>query len=119
MSSGADVNLMIKTLSSRPRMYCDAIATGRDLIFFLQGNCCGAIFPGLGHKPNKRVEDTIAFRDYVYRRFGRKPPRPGCWQVGEFAGLLLEEFGDKPFIDVHMAIGNLLRGIRDDASDGK
>jgi len=118
MASDADFDLMLKTISSRPRMYCSTIETGRDLIFFLQGACCGAIFPVLGRKSGGE-KDVLAFRDYVYRHFNREPPFPGYFQEGEFAGLLLEEFGEKPFSDVCMAVGNLFRGIRNDADDQK
>jgi hypothetical protein len=33
--------------------------------------------------------------------------------------LLLEQFGDKPVGDVCIAIGNIWRGIRDDADERK
>lgn len=112
-----EFDVMLKTIASRPRMYCCTIETGRDLVLFLRGVCCGAIYPALGRK-FKDDEDTPAFRDYVYRRFNREPPRWGYWQEGEMARLLLEEYGDKPITEVSEAIGNIFRGVRDvDISD--
>jgi hypothetical protein len=115
MGSEVDIDLMIKTVSSRPHMYCSAIESGRDLIFFLRGACCGAIFPALGTASKESTETMIAFREYVYRRFNREPPQPGLWHEKEFLDLLLEQFGDKPVHEVCTEIGNIFRGIQEDA----
>jgi hypothetical protein len=119
MGSETDIDLMIKTLSSRPRMYCGSIETGRDFIIFLRGACCGAIFPGLGTSRKESTEAMIAFRKYVYHRFNREPPRPGLWHAEELMNLLLEQFGDKPVHEVSTEIGNIFRGIREDAQDSE
>lgn len=115
MENESDIDQMIKTLSSRPLMYCSAIETGRDLIVFLLGACCGAIFPALGTSSENSRQDTIAFREYLYHRFNREPPRSGLWHEKEFLDLLLDQFGDKPVHEVCTEIGNLFRGIREDA----
>jgi len=117
MGREAEIDLMIKALSSRPRMYCSLIETGRDLIIFLRGACCGAIFPALGTSSKESTEATIAFREYVYHRFNRVPPRRGLWHEKEFLDLLLEQFGDKPVHEVCTEIGSIFRGIREDARD--
>ena len=115
MGSEIDIDQMIKTLSSRPRMYCGSIETGRDLIIFLRGACCGATFPALGTSNKESNRDTIAFREYLYHRFNREPPKPGLWHEKEFLDLLFDQFGDKPVHEVCTEIGNIFCGIRDDA----
>ena len=119
MISDIDYDEMLRTVAARPRMYCGTIETGRDLIFFLSGVSTGAVYPA--HHPTGDIdnEKIFTFCEYVYRRFHRVPPWPGFWRVGEFESLLLEEFGEKPFGEVHRFIGKLFRGIQDEASDGE
>jgi len=119
MGSEIDIDQMIKTLSSRPRMYCCSIDTGRDLINFLRGACCGAIFPASGTSGEKSTQDMIAFREYLYRRFHREPPKPGLWHEKEFMDLLLEEFGDKSVHEVGTEIGNIFCGIWENARNSE
>ena len=45
MIDRADYDKMLRTISSRPRMYCGTIETGRDLIFFLRGVSVAAVYP--------------------------------------------------------------------------
>jgi hypothetical protein len=94
-------------------MYCGAIETGRDLIIFLEGACCGAVYPGSGFAISCEANEP-PFRDYVYRRFNRESPRHAYWHEGEFPRLLLEELGDKPIAEVWGTISDLYLGIRRD-----
>jgi hypothetical protein len=114
MLSDADLDKMLDNICARPRMYCRTIETGRDLIFYLWGVFRGAVYPAHNRKECRSSEDILAFRQYVYRRFNRLPPWPGFWRDGEFMHLLLEEYGESPYLDVCEAIGSLFRGIRDD-----
>jgi hypothetical protein len=109
----AEFDEMLNNMSSRPRMYCSSIKTGRDLIFFLKGACSGSVYPAHGPLGSTEYFDA-SFREYVYRHFNREPPQSGSWKDGEFMQILLEELGDKPFLEGHMAIGDLFRGIRHD-----
>jgi hypothetical protein len=118
MPNDADVDEMLQLMSLRPRMYCSGIETGRDLIFFLKGAYRGAAYPAHAAPSDNApydFEKTTAWREYVYRRLNRVPPWPGAWRgKEEWMSLLLDEFGHKPFVEVHEAIGNLFRGIKDD-----
>jgi hypothetical protein len=117
MAARKDIDLMLKVITCRPRMFCGgAIETGRDLILFLEGAFWGAIYPGMGFA-SPGEENMPAYRDYVYRRFDREPPRHGHWCEGEFPRLLLEELGDKPIDEVLGTISDLYRGIRRDTDD--
>ena len=117
MISDVDYDKMLRTISSRPRMYCSTIETGRELIFFLRGVSAGAVYSAHAPQGEWDNEKTLAFREYVYRRFHRVLPWPGFWRCGEFESLLLEEFGEKPFGEVYESIGKLLRGIQDEAPE--
>jgi hypothetical protein len=70
----AESDLMLKKMSSRPRMYCSSIKTGRDLIFFLKGACSGSAYPAHGPRGlEDNLDDIASFRDDVYRHIDREP----------------------------------------------
>ena len=54
MATRKDIDQMLKDITCRPRMYCGAIETGRDLIFFLQGAVAEQSIPAWGLQARAR-----------------------------------------------------------------
>jgi len=92
-------------------MFFEPIQTTRDLICFVRGYLSGTHPPfgaGVGSE----------FAVWLYRRHGRDVPKQLNMTSGDFATVLLEEYGDKPLFDVCEAIADLFREYRATLDDG-
>jgi hypothetical protein len=102
---GIPIDVWLEGIFRRPRMYFEPMTTTRDLICFARGFYAGA------HPPHGDGLGTD-FAEFLYRKHGRTPPAQLTMLTGDFAAELLEEYGDKPALEVCEKIADLFAEYR-------
>lgn len=98
-----ELSILVENICRRPQMYCEQIASVRDLVFFLSGV---TMLPTRQHGGALDVIGDSGFLKFAYQRYNRPTRKVVC--VGATARFLLEVFGDKQLFDVCESIGDLM-----------